>query len=180
MDLSVEGAGQFVERLSRFDQGVYKILMTGVKDAADLVANDAKSNVTQELRNWGSWKVTTGRNARLGPGITSATGQRDLSFTVGKVRSSIKPSARKARARGVGTVGVVGLVRMTNAGGTIFSTAGGAKRGASTNSVFVRNLRRKAGENYPRLLGPAWERKGPEAGKRIDKELDDAKRRLGL
>lgn len=179
MNLKVEGAGELVNRLSRFDQEVYKILLREVKDAASDVAEAAKDSVEQPLRKWGTWNVTTGRNSRVGS-ITTTTGSRDLSFTESKVKSSIRPGAKKSRRRGYGTTGVVGVVNMRDPGGSVFSTAGKAKRGASTNSTFVRNIVRKWGGKYPRILGPAWEAKGPGAGDKIDDALDRAKRTIGL
>lgn len=165
MDLRIEGAGELVNRLSRFDKDVYTILLREVREAVDEVADEAKREVPDPpLRNWGKW----------------TKGGRDLSFDASTVRSSIKRGARKSTIRKGGTTGVVGWVGIRSAGGAIFTLAGGAKRRASTNSRFVQNIRTKWAERYPRILGPAWHAKGGIAGDRIDAALERAKRATGL
>lgn len=180
MDLKVEGAGELVNRLYRFDRDVYTILLREVRSAVDVVADEAKVQTPdQALSNWGKWDVTTGRNRSVGS-ITQVTGSRDLSFDSSTVRSSIKRGARKSNVRRGGTTGVVGWVGIRSAGGAIFTLAGGAKRRPSTNSRFVKAIRAKWGEKYPRILGPAWHAKAHVAGDQIDAALERAKRAIGL
>ena len=165
MDLKVEGAGELVNRLYRFDRDVYTILLREVRSAVDVVADEAKVQTPdQALSGWGKW----------------SSGSRDLGYESGSVRSSIKRGARKSSVRKGGTTGVVGWVGIRSAGGAIFTLAGGAKRRPSTNSRFVKAIRAKWDEAYPRILGPAWHAKAHVAGDQIDAALERAKRAIGL
>lgn len=169
MDVEVEGVGPLVNRLMRFDKGVYKILRTEVKAGADLIAQDAKKEIIgPALSGWGKWVVATGSSGRVGA-VTMVQGTRDLSYAPAAVRASIKPRAKVSRRRGKGVTGIVGQVRLMDPAGAIYSRAG-----AKTDSWFGRNLNREHGTQYPRALYPAWERQGPKAGRMIEAAIDRA------
>lgn len=171
MDVTVENVGALVNRLQKFDKDVYRILQREIKQAADMVASDAKTRTPSEtaLSGWGAWNKTTGTSGSRGA-VQMMTGSRDLGFEGGRVRRSIKPSARVTRQRRRGTTGIVGRVAFSDAGGAIWSLAG--SRGSST---FVRNLNDRYGDNqWPRALTPALYAKGPQAIAQIDAAIQRA------
>jgi hypothetical protein len=169
VDIRVTGVGPFINRIQKFDQDVYKVLRTEVTEAADLIASDAKNATPdQPLSRWGSWKVATGRSGTVGV-VTMMQGSRDLSFDGSTVRTSIKSRAKLSRQRGKGITGIVGQVRIMNAAGAIFSRVG-----ARSSSLFAQSIIKRFGSEYPRLLYPAWKRRGPEAGDKIARAIDAA------
>jgi len=176
MRLEVEGAGRLVDALSKFNKEIYKILQDDVRAAAGLVAEDAKRRFPDKpISGWGPWTLTTGTTGSSGS-ITFETGSRDLSYDSGTVTRSVRPGARKARVRGVGTTGIRGIVSITSAGGAIFSTAGHR----TPDSPFNRTIVSRFGNDYPRALKPALFAKGPQAANMIDDALERAQARFGL
>lgn len=172
MLVDVENAGALINRLQRFDKDVYRVLQREIKQAAEVVAADARNRIPTgtALSGWGVWNMTTGRSGSVGA-VTMVTGSRDLGFDGTSVRSSVKPSVRATRRRGVGTTGIVGRVTMGSAGGSIWSLAGSR----STDTPFTRNLNRKFGDSqWPRALTPALYEKGPQAAERIESAIQRA------
>lgn len=170
MDVNVENVGPLVNRLQKFDKDVYRILQREIKEAAGLVANDARSRVPSgnALRNYGPWNQTTGSSGSRGA-IQMTTGSRDLGFDGSQVRSSIKPSVRATRRRGRGVTGIEGRVVMKDAGGSIWSLAG-----SRSSSPFAMALARYGTSLWPRALTPALYAKGPQAAEKIDAAIQRA------
>jgi len=172
MLVDVENVGPLINRLSKFNKDVYKILQQEIKEGAELVADDARSRVPDAaLSGWGAWNVTTGSSGSRGA-VTMLTGSRDLSFDGLRARRSIKPSGRIARRRGAGITGVVGRVVFGDAGGAIWSLAGSQNRsGERFNSSM--NARFGTGP-WPRALTPALYAKAPQAIAKIDAAIQRA------
>ena len=172
MDVDVDNVGPLINRLSRFDKDVYKILQREIKDAAEIVAADARRRVPETaLSRWGPWNQTTGSNASIGV-VRLATGNRDLGFESSRVRRGVKPSVRKTRARGRGTTGISGRVTMGDAGGAIWSLAGSRNLSGSRFNQALNN--RFGASQWPRALTPALYDKAPEAMRRIDAAIQRA------
>jgi len=169
MRVDVDNIGPFINRLQKFDTEVYKVLRTEVTQAAESIASDARAATPDApLSRWGRWEQATGRNATVGV-VSMVQGNRDLSFEGGAVKSSIKSRAKLSRRRGQGVTGIVGQVRIMSAAGAIFSRVG-----SRSTSPFAQSIIRRFGSEYPRLLYPAWKRRGPEAGDRIAAAIDRA------
>ena len=176
VNLEVNGAGALVDALSKFNKEIYRILQDEVRDAAGLVADDAKRRFPgQPMSRWGSWNLTTGTTGSSGS-VTFATGSRDLSYDSATVTRSVRPGARKSRVRGAGATGISGIVSIKSAGGAIFATAGHK----TPSSPFNRTIVSRFGNDYPRALKPALFAKGPQAAEMIDDELKRAQARFGL
>ena len=168
----VKGVPELINRISKFDKKVAKILNDEVKEGADVVGAHARSLVPSgnALSNWGPWNFTTGRNATVGV-VTLSQGSRDLSFNGSAIRRGIKPQAVKSSKRGV-VVGFKARVVMSTAAGAIWSLAGSQNRSGST---FGPNLNRVFPDRrFPRALTPALHAKGPQARKEIEYAIDRA------
>jgi hypothetical protein len=173
MRVDIDGAAALVNRLKKFDADVYKILQRELKDAAGMVAENARSRVPAggALSNWGPWDFTTGSNGSVGV-VTMVTGSRDLGFSGSRARSGIRPQAVTRSNRGAVSSFKVRVVQM-NAAGAIYELAGSQNRSGST---FGPNLNSAHGSGpWPRTLTPAWHAKGQEAGDAIIDALDRAK-----
>ncbi len=190
MKLEVDGAGRLVDELSRFEKEIYKILQKEVRQAAGLVAEDAKRRTPAKVlfgtrpfggqsAGWGKWSETRGRTGGFGA-VTFETSTRSLDWDETRVDRSIKAGARKRRVRGAGTVGIAGIVTINDPAGAIWSTAGGANPGGVNNRYFNPAIRARYGEDYPRALKPALFDKGPQAREEIDHALERAQARYGL
>ena len=188
--LEVEGAGQLVDALSKFDKEIYKILQKEVRLAAGVVADETKRRTPSKVlfgtrpfgepsAGWGKWSETRGRTGGFGS-ITFETSTRSLDWDEDRVDRSIKAGARKRRVRGAGTVGIAGIVAINDPAGAIWSTAGAASPGGVNNRYFNPAIRARYGEDYPRALKPALFAKGPQAASEIDRALERAEARFGL
>lgn len=188
MDLSVEGAGELVNRLQKFDREVYKVLQREVREASGLVAEEAarlmpagkvlRGGVDTRERptpGWGPWNRATGGTGSVGA-VTLVQGSDNLSYDGATARRSIKVRARQYR-RARSRVGIVGVVSLTNPGAVVWALMGKNP----TNSLFEREVVRRYGNGaYPRALTPAWNKYGPTAGEKIDQALDRARQSIGL
>ena len=184
MTLQVDGAGRLVDALSKFNKEIYKILQDEVRQAAELVANDARRRTPRQVlyggngdrrsNGWGTWISSGDSPTKFGSRGTGAG--RDLSYNEGRIDKSIRAGARKARVRGAGAVGIKGVVAMNDVGGQIWATAGAE----NDRSPFNRKIIARYGSDYPRGLKPALFAKGPEAGDMIDRALERAQAQFGL
>lgn len=188
--LEVDGAGALVDALSKFDKEIYKILQKEVRQAVEVVAVDTRRRTPSQVlfgsrpfgtpsKGWGKWTETRGRTGSLNA-ITFETASRSLDWDEGRVDRSIKSGARKRRVRGAGTVGIAGIVSITDPAGAIWSTAGGRNPAGVNSKSFNPAIRSRFGEDYPRALKPALFAKGPQAGEDIDRALERAQARFGL
>jgi hypothetical protein len=177
VNLEVNGAGAFVDALSKFNKDVYKILQDEVRQAASVVANDAKTRIPAQVLYGG---MSTGSDRRSpGWGLWTASGERgtaagtDLNWDRGRVVASIKAGARKARVGRAGVVGINGLVSMQNLAGQKWAKAGKDEPGSRIN----RSIISRYGDDYPRALKAALFAKGPEASEGIDRAIERAQAR---
>ena len=190
MDLKLSGAGELVNRLSRFDKEVWTTLQREVRQASDLIATDARnampgdrvlsggqSTGAERLSpGWGPWNRKEAAAGTNFGAVEFKVGTRDASYNGNRARSSIRSGSRKYRRAG-SLVGIVGVVRMTDPGGIIYALMGKE----ATNSRFEREVVRKhPTERYPRALGPAWDRHQKNVGELIDQAIDRAKSAIGL
>ena len=178
MRLEVEGAGRFVDALSKFNKAIYKMLQDDVRAAAGLVAEDAKSRIPPQVLYGGR---SSGRERPSpGWGLWTASGKRgdmpagtNLNWNQAKVQNSIKAGARKARVRDAGAVGISGLVSLQDIAGQKWATAGKDPEKSRMNPAIIARY----GDDYPRALKAALFAKGPEAGEQIDKAIERAQAR---
>lgn len=171
MRVDIDGAAELVNRLTKFDKDVYKILERELKSAARLVADDARGRVpSQGLTHWGGWNVTTGTSGSAGV-VSMVTGSRDLSFRSGAVKRGIKPQVPKKYNRGA-LVGFSVRVVQMDAAGAIYELAGSQDK---SGHPFNRNMNNENGSSiWPRSLTPALYAKGDEAARGIEAALDRA------
>ena len=172
MKFHVEGVPELINRISKFDKEVSKILNREVKEGADVVGAYARSLVPSgnALRNWGPWNFKTGKTGSIGV-VSMSQGSRDLSFDGSAVARGIKPQAVKSNKRGI-VVGFKARVVMSTAAGSIWSLAGSRNKSKSTMGP---NLNRAFSDpRWPRALTPALHAKGPQARKEIEDAIDRA------
>lgn len=172
MKFHVDGVPELINRISKFDKEVAKILNREVKEGADVVGAYARELVPSgnALRNWGPWNFKTGKTGSIGV-VSMSQGSRDLSFDGSAVARGIKPQAVKSNKRGV-VVGFKARVVMSTAAGSIWSLAGSRNKSKSTMGP---NLNRAFSDpRWPRALTPALHAKGPHARKEIEDAIDRA------
>ena len=172
LSFHVDGVPELINRISKFDKKVAKILNDEVKEGADVVGAYARSLVPggNALENWGQWNLKTGKAGTVGV-VSLSQGSRDLSFDGSAVARGIKPQAVKSNKRGV-VVGFKARVVMSTAAGSIWSLAGSKNRSKSTLGP---NLNRAFSDpRWPRALTPALHAKGPQARKEIEDAIDRA------
>jgi len=172
LKLHVEGVPELINRISKFDKEVSKILNREVKEGADVVGAYARSLVPggNALSNWGPWNLKTGKAGTVGV-VSLSQGSRDLGFDGSAVARGIKPQAVKSNKRGV-VVGFKARVVMSTAAGSIWSLAGSRNKSKSTMGP---NLNRAFPDpRWPRALTPALHAKGPQARKEIEDAIDRA------
>ena len=155
MRFKAEGVAELVNRISKFDQDVYKILTKEVRAALTPIAEHARRNTPDRpLSNWGPW-------------IASDTG-RDLGYTGSQVRRGIKPQAVKRSRRGQVAKFSGRVVTMTPAG-AIFALAGSKSGGRFEDLLNDRHEKR-----WPRTLSDALYAEGPKAAKDIEEAIQKA------
>lgn len=170
MSVEVDGVPQLINRISKFDKDVYKILQREVRKALSGVAGHARANTPDRaLRGWGPWPVTTGRSAQVGT-VTLVTGVRDLRFRGSDVRGGIVPQAVKRSTRGQVTKFSGRVITKTPAG-AIFALAGSRNR---SGDPFNSHLNRKHGTRWPRTLTDALYAEGPGARDAIIDAIEKA------
>lgn len=172
MKFHVDGVPELINRISKFDKEVAKILNREVKEGADVVGAYARELVPSgnALRNWGPWNFKTGKTGSIGV-VSMSQGSRDLGFDGSAVARGIKPQAVKSNKRGV-VVGFKARVVMSTAAGSIWSLAGSRNKSKSTMGP---NLNRAFSDpRWPRALTPALHAKGPQARKEIEDAIDRA------
>jgi hypothetical protein len=170
MSAKVEGVTDLVNRLSKFDKDVSKILTKEINEASRLVSNEAKSLVPDNgLSRWGSWLETTGSSGQRGV-VQLRSSSRSLDYTQADVRSKIRPQFAKTRRVGGRVIAVKARVVTMSPAGAIFALAGSK----GTGTVFKQNLNKKHGQRWPRVLADALYAKGPDARRGIEQAIDKA------
>lgn len=171
--VNVSGTGQLIARMRRFDADAYKILSDELKQAGNMVAEAARSEMPDPvLSNWGPWTV---RRARGGGVYT-----RDLAYNAGRARSRIKPVIRTPRRKGEARQFSVAVQQM-DAAGAIFMLAGSRNKSRHQFNLNV-NLKYGAGSRksgfWPRVLTPALYAKSTEAFAAIEAAIERAVQRV--
>lgn len=162
--VKVNGAENIIARMRAFNKDVYKILQKDVRNAASVIANEAKSNVPDPaLGNWGNW------GGRRSGGFRNTT--RDRPYNAAQVTRSIRPQFRTSR-RMMAVDVVVGRVVIADPAGAIFALAGSQNK---SGHLFNTNLNDKYGAGpWPRLLGPAWTNNVDKVRSDIESAVDRA------
>lgn len=171
MGVKVEGVSELINRLSKFDKDVYRILQREIKSGLEQVADDARSRTpdVRAIRGWGPWNETTGQSGRVGS-VTLSTGSRDLGFRGSEVKRGIRPELVRRSSRGRVTK-FSGRVTTKTPAGAIFALAG-SRGGGSFEAALVR----RHGNRWPRTLTAALYAKGPQAREQIRAAIDKAAR----
>ena len=156
LGVEVKGVPELINRISKFDKDVYRILTKEVRQALSSVAKDAIARTPngRAIKGWGPW--------------TAARDGRDLSFNGQDVKRGIKPQAVK-RSKSGRVVKFSGRVITKTPAGAIFALAG-----SKTGGQFEDALLRKAGNIWPRTLTPALYAKGPQAARDIEAAIQKA------
>lgn len=175
-DLEVQGASDLINRISRFDKDVYRVLQKEVRGATQDMRDDAQSlepsghalfgtiSGDQVSDGWGSW--------------TASRDGRDLGFdgTESGLKSGMKVQARKTTR--AGAVGIVGrVVAPKSAAAHIFLLAGkhDAQKRPGWGGNFKYELNRRYGTTFPRGMTTAWRRGYKKAADRIDRAIEAAR-----
>ena len=157
LGVEVKGVPELINRISKFEKDVYRILTKEVRQALTSVAKDAIARTPngRAIKGWGPW--------------TAARDGRDLSFNGQDVKRGIRPQAVK-QSRSGRVVKFSGRVITKTPAGAIFALAG-SKGGGQ----FEDTLNRKQGNSvWPRTLTPALYAKGPQAAKDIEAAIQKA------
>jgi hypothetical protein len=171
MNVELKGAAELVNRLSKFDKGVAKILTKEVNAGLRLISNEARATTPDlALSGWGTWNETRGTNAQRGV-ITLLSSTRSVSYAGSEVKAKTRPQFAKQSKRGA-VVRVSARVVTASPAGAIFALAGSK----STSGAFKKNLNAKHGRRWPRVLSDALYAKGPDARKKIEQAIDKAAR----
>jgi hypothetical protein len=171
MNVEVEGIVELVNRISKFDKDVAAILTKEINAASRLVSDEAKAKTPDlGLSGWGQWFETKGTNAQRGV-VQLQSSSRSISYAGSEVRSKIRPQLSKTSRRGR-LVAVKARVVTMSPAGAIFALAGSV----DDSNDFKKNLLKKHGQRWPRVLADALYAKGPEARKGIEKAIDKAAR----
>lgn len=173
------GASDVINRISRFDVGVYRVLQKEVRDVAQDMRTDAQSlqpsgralfgtSDGEEISGgWGDW--------------TAARDGRDLGFdgTGSGLRSQMKVSVRKTRTAGVQGV-AARVLAPRNPAAAIFLLAGSRtpERRPGWSGNFNAELNRRYGTTFPRGMTTAWRRGYETAAQRIDAAIDRARQAI--
>jgi hypothetical protein len=157
LKLEVKGIPELVNRLSKFDKDVYKVLTKEVRQGMSAISNDAKARTPngRALSGWGPW--------------TEAKRGKDLGFRGQDVKRGIAPQAVKRSKRGQ-VVKFAGRVVTRTPAGAIFAMAGSDK---GTSGDFQDALGRY-GNDWPRTLTAALYAKGPRAARDIEAAIQKA------
>jgi len=154
--VNVQGLGDYVNRMKRFDSDVAKHLTSDIKLAVDGIYKSAQQEISDTgnpLSRWGSWSNKRSVNSRRGI-RAHPTGSyvRDLSYDPSAVKSGIKKRVRVINKPDLQDV--QGVVSDTTAAGAIYELAGSKN---ISGNVFNRNVNTKHPvRRWPRVLGPAW------------------------
>jgi hypothetical protein len=171
MSVEVDGVVELVNRITKFDKGVSSILTKEINAATRSVSNEAKANTPNVgLSGWGQWFETKGTNAQRGV-VQLQSSSRSIAYVGSEVKSKIRPQLSKTSRRGR-LIAVKARVVTMSPAGAIFALAGSV----DDSSDFKRNLIKKHGSAWPRVLSAALYDKGPEARKGIEKAIDKAAR----
>lgn len=156
LGVEVKGVPELINRISKFDKDVYRILTKEVRQALSSVAKDAIARTPngRAIKGWGPW--------------TAERDGRDLSFNGQHVRRGIVPQAVK-RSKSGRVIRFSGRVITKTPAGAIFALAG-----SKTGGQFEDALLRKAGNIWPRTLTPALYAKGPQAARDIEAAIQKA------
>lgn len=156
LGVEVKGVPELINRISKFDKDVYRILTKEVRQSLSSVAKDAIARTPngRAIKGWGPW--------------TAARDGRDLSFNGQDVKRGIKPQAVK-RSKSGRVVKFSGRVITKTPAGAIFALAG-----SKTGGQFEDALLRKHGNVWPRTLTPALYAKGPQAARDIEAAIQKA------
>lgn len=175
MDVDVRGVPELINRISKFDKDVYKILTKEIRQGLSAVSDDARQRTPsgRALDGWGPWNEATGKSGQVGA-VTLNTGTRALGYGGGDVKRGIKPQAVRRSKRGQVVAFSGRVVTMTPAG-AIFALAG--SRDASDS--FTSALNRKHGTRWPRTLTDALYAKGPQAREAIEQAIQRAAAAVG-
>ena len=155
-DVKTQGVDQLINRLQGFEKDVYKTLQTDIKSAADLIGASARGLLPGDyvVSGWGAW----------------GAGEKDYLGTW--ARNSVKPGVRTRQIGG--SRYVMGVVRMTNPGATVY-----AMLGSKDNSRLASEVIGRWGGTYPRAMGPAWNLHVDKAREAIQEAVNRAAAKVG-
>jgi len=161
----------FINRLEKFDKEVSKKLKKGMKRGVGYVVKEAQSRIDSipdpPLSRWAYSWVEQDRTENV----------RNLTYSASRAKAKVKPAVFRARRRGV-TVAFGYQAVQKDPAASIFELAGTKNPGAN---AFNRNINRRYGtRRIPRVMYPAYYSGQRKARKEIEKELQEARKAVGL
>jgi len=153
--VNVNGLGQFVARMKRFDEDTAKVLVSEIKVAVDGIyqaAGQTISSTGNPLSNWGSWTERKRVGSRGAVTSSGGTYTRDRSYSASDAKRGLKKSVRvinKSEHQDV-----VAIIKQMNPAAAIYELAGSR---STSGHVFNANINKThPAQRWPRVLGPAW------------------------
>lgn len=160
LNVRQEGTDRLIKELNAFNKDALNVLRREVRDAANVMADDVRSNfrgIGPALTNWGPWE--DGR----------------LDFDGGKVAADIKTRTSTRARRGSSVNTMSASVINKSAPGAVFMLAGSR----STEGSFIQNLVAKYNWPYPRFMTTAYRARIEEVRDKIEQALERAKQAVG-
>jgi hypothetical protein len=174
-EMDVEGTSDLINRISRFDKDVYRVLQGEIREITVTMKDEAQSmepagaalfgimEGEQVSKGWGAW--TAQRDGR-DLGLDSSSG----------LRTDMKVSVRKVTR--AGAVGIVGkVIAPRNPAAAIFLLAGSKnpQRNKGWGGNFNAELNDRFGRTFPRGMTTAWRRGYSIAADKIDAAIERAR-----
>ena len=164
--VNVNGIGQFVARMKRFDEDTSKVLVSEIKVAVDGIYQAAGQTITatgNPLSNWGSWTERKRVGSRGAVTSSGGTYTRDRSYSASDAKRGLKKNVRVINKPD--HQDVVAIIKQMNPAAAIYELAGSKSK---SGHVFNANVNRThPAQRWPRVLGPAWADGNKRAGQLI-------------
>ena len=164
--VNVNGLGQFVARMKRFDEDTAKALVSEIKVAVDGIyqaAGQTISSTGNPLSNWGSWTERKSVGSRGAVISSGGTYSRDISYSPSQAKRGLRKSVRVVNK--ADHQNVLAIIKQMDPAAAIYELAGKANKSGSS---FNRNIvRQHPAQRWPRVLGPAWADGNQRAGELI-------------
>jgi len=164
--VNVNGLGQFVARMKRFDEDTAKVLVSEIKVAVDGIyraAGQTISSTDNPLSNWGSWTERKRVGSRGAVTSSGGTYTRDRSYSPSQAKRGLRKSVRVVNR--ADHQDVLAIIKQMDPAAAIYELAGSK---STSGHVFNANINKKhPAQRWPRVLGLAWADGNKRAGELI-------------